>query len=444
MARASTNRVAIYARVSTDSKGQDPENQLMQLRAWCNRIGYVVVHEYVDHESGAKGADQRKQFGRLFADAARREFDMVLVWALDRFTRNGMAATVVDLQRLNSYGVSFHSYSEPHLSTDNELVRDVLLAVLASLAKLEREKISQRTKAGLELSRSEPTRYHKISYDGATIERLFVDLFLEAHAQVPHQIILDLDATDDPLHGHQEGRFFHGYYDCYCYLPLYVFCGRHLLAAKLRPADIDGSAGAIEEAARLIAQIRGRWPEVRILLRADSGFARDPLMAWCENNGIDYLFGLAKNGRLVGEIESELASAAEISRMSGRPARRFKDFAWRTLDSWCRERRVVAKAEWTGGEANPRFIVTSLSRDEHESRHLYEKLYCARGDMENRIKECQLDLFSDRTSAKTMRANQLRLWFASMAYVLICALRCIALAHTQFARATCATIPSSC
>ena len=173
MATASTNRVAIYARVSTDNKGRDPENQLLQLRAWCNRIGYVVVREYVDHESGAKGADQRKQFGRLFADAARREFDMVLVWALDRFTRNGMAATVVDLQRLNSYGVSFHSYSEPHLSTDNELVRDVLLAVLASLAKLEREKISQRTKAGLELSRSEPTRYHKISYDGATIERLF-------------------------------------------------------------------------------------------------------------------------------------------------------------------------------------------------------------------------------------------------------------------------------
>ena len=209
---------------------------------------------------------------------------------------------------------------------------------------------------------------------------------LEAHAQAPQQIILDLDATDDPLHGHQEGRFFHGYYDCYCYLPLYVFCGRHLLAAKLRPANIDGSAGAIEEAARLIAQIRGRWPEVRILLRADSGFARDPLMAWCENNGIDYLFGLAKSGRLVGEIESELATAAEISRMSGRPARRFKDFAWRTLDSWSCERRVVAKAEWTGGEANPRFVVTSLSRDEHEGRHLYEKLYCARGDMENRIK----------------------------------------------------------
>src|SRR6202048_3420060 len=326
----------------------------------------------------------------------------------------------------------------------DQLRHDPVMAVLGG--KLEAKRSDCAPLAGkstlnrLELSRGEPSRYHKISYDAALIEAVFVDVFLDAHPAPPSQIILDLDATDDPLHGHQEGRFFHGYYDCYCYLPLYVFCGRHLLAAKLRPANIDGRAGAIEEAARLISQIRGRWPEVRILLRADSGFARDPLMAWCENNGIDYLFGLAKNGRLVGEIESELASAAEISRMSGRPARRFKDFAWRTLDSWCRERRVVAKAEWTGGEANPRFIVTSLSRDEHESRHLYEKLYCARGDMENRIKECQLDLFSDRTSAKTMRANQLRLRFPSMPYVLIAALHCITLPHPKSPRATCATI----
>jgi len=250
----------------------------------------------------------------------------------------------------------------------------------------------------------------------------------------------DLDATDDPLHGHQEGRFFHGYYDCYCYLPLYVFCGQHLLAAKLRPANIDGSAGAIEEMARIVAQIRERWPTVRILLRGDSGFAREALMAWCENNAVDYLFGLARNTRLVAEIEAELATAAELSQKSGTPARRFKDFTWTTRESWSRERRVVAKAEWTGGEANPRFVVTSLSREEHEGRHLYEKLYCARGDMENRIKECQLDLFADRTSSRTMRSNQLRLWFASMAYVLVCALRRIALVHTQFARATCGNI----
>jgi Transposase DDE domain group 1 len=292
----------------------------------------------------------------------------------------------------------------------------------------------------LELSRQEPTRYHKISYDTAGIEALFVDLFVDTHAAPPAQITLDLDATDDPLHGQQEGRFFHGYYDSYCYLPLYVFCGRHLLAAKLRPANIDASAGSVEEIARIVGQIRQRWPKVRILLRADSGFAREALMAWCEKNGVDFLLGLAKNHRLVGEIEGELAAAQKQSQRTGKSARRFKDLAWRTRNSWSRERRVVAKAEWTGGEANPRFVVTSLAREEHQARHLYEKLYCARGEMENRIKECQLDLYADRTSAHTMRANQLRLWFASMAYVLICALRRIGLRHTQFARAACGTI----
>ena len=163
-------------------------------------------------------------------------------------------------------------------------------------------------------------------------------------------------------------------------------------------------------------------------------------MAWCENNGVDFLFGLAKNARLNAEIETELAAAREQSQNTGKPVRRFKDFTWRTRKSWSRERRVVAKAEWTGGEANPRFVVTSLAREEHEARHLYKKLYCARGEMENRIKECQLDLYADRTSAYTMRANQLRLWFAAIAYVLVCALRRIGLAHTQFACACCGTI----
>jgi hypothetical protein len=326
----------------------------------------------------------------------------------------------------------------------DELRHDPVLAILAGKLAARRSDCAplagKSTLNRLELSRAEPSRYHKISYDESKIEGLFVDLFLDAHAAPPPQIILDLDATDDPLHGHQEGRFFHGYYDNYCYLPLYVFCGRHLLAAKLRPSNIDGSAGSIEEAARIVARIRQRWPKVRILLRADSGFTREPLMAWCENNGVDFLFGLARNRRLVGEIEAELAEAAELSQTSGKPARRFKDFLWSTRDSWSRQRRVVAKAEWTQGEANPRFLVTSLSREEHEARHLYEKVYCARGEMENRIKECQLDLFADRTSAKTMRANQLRLFFASMAYVLLGALRRIALPHTQFARASCGTI----
>ena len=256
----------------------------------------------------------------------------------------------------------------------------------------------------------------------------------------PGRSSLDLDATDDPLHGHQEGRFFHGYYDCYCYLPLYVFCGRHLLAAKLRPSNIDGSAGSVEEVARIVAQIRTRWPRTRILLRADSGFCREALMAWCEANRVDFVFGLARNPRLVAEIAVELLQAEAEAGATGKPARRFKDFRYATLDSWSRRRRVIGKAEWTEGEANPRFIVTSLSKAETNSRFLYEKVYCARGEMENRIKECQGDLFADRTSTATMRANQLRLWLASFAYVLLCAVRRVGLAHTQFAEATCGTI----
>jgi Transposase DDE domain group 1 len=267
-----------------------------------------------------------------------------------------------------------------------------------------------------------------------------VDLFLESQERPPSQIILDLDATDDPVHGEQEGRFFHGYYDCYCYLPLYIFCGRHLLASKLRKASLDAADGALKEVARIVAQIRSRWPNVRILLRADSGFARDDLMAWCEANDVGYVFGLAKNDRLIPEIKDELARAEAESRRTGKPARRFKDFKWRTVRSWSCERRVVAKAEWTKGEANPRFVVTSLKRSECKARYLYEKVYCARGEMENRIKECQLDLYADRTSTETMQANQLRLWFASMAYILLCALRRIGLPQTRFERATCGTI----
>ena len=330
------------------------------------------------------------------------------------------------------------------LNDHDELRHDPLMAVLSGKLAARRQDCApvagKSTLNRLELSREEPSRYHKIGYDAAAIEALPVRLFLEAHKRPPERIILDLDATDDPLHGHQEGRFFHGYYDCYCYLPLYVFCGRHLLAAKLRRADIDASAGSVEEVARIVRQIRARWPFVRIVLRADSGFARETLMAWCEQNRVDYLFGLARNARLVAMIEEELAAARAAAEKTGRPARRFKDFQWSTLDSWSQERRVVAKAEWTQGEANPRFVVTSLKRSEAAARQLYEDIYCARGDMENRIKECQLDLYADRTSAQTMRANQLRLWFASMAYVLICALRRIGLAETTFADATCGTI----
>ncbi|SRR5579871_151340 len=328
------------------------------------------------------------------------------------------------------------------LNDHDELRHDPVMAVLAG--KLEAGRANCAPVAGkstlnrLELSQAETTRYHKIGHDAAAIESLFVTFFLEAHKRPPAEIILDLDATDDPLHGHQEGRFFHGYYDCYCYLPLYVVCGRHLLAAKLRPANIDAAAGAVEEIARIVAQIRAHWPHTRIRLRADSGFARDALMGWCEANAVDYIFGLARNVRLAGAIAAELAEAQEESQQTGKPARRFKDFTWSTRKSWSRERRVIAKAEWTKGEANPRFIVTSLS--EGNGRHLYEDIYCARGEMENRIKECQIDLFADRTSTRTMAANQLRLWFASMAYVLVEGTRRIALQATDLADATCGTI----
>jgi hypothetical protein len=226
----------------------------------------------------------------------------------------------------------------------------------------------------LELSRLEPTRYHKISHNPIAIKRLLVDLFLEAHERAPSEIILDLDATDDPVHGEQEGRFFHGYYDCYCYLPLYVFCGRHLLDAKLRRASLDAADGAIEAVARIVAQVRRRWPQVRILVRANSGFARDDLMAWCEENGVHFLLGLAQNERLNAMIAGELAQAEAKSRRTGKPARYFEDFRWQTRRSWSSERRVIAKAEFTGEEANPRFVVTSLKRNECKPKYLYEKL----------------------------------------------------------------------
>jgi hypothetical protein len=328
------------------------------------------------------------------------------------------------------------------LNDHDELRRDPVMAVLAG--KLEAGRANCAPVAGkstlnrLELSRETATRYHKIAADPNAIESLFVTLFLEAYKTPPEEIILDIDATDDPLHGHQEGRFFHGYYDGYCYLPLYVFCGRHLLAAKLRPANIDAAAGAVEQMARIVTQIRARWPHTRIILRADSGFAREALMGWCEANGIDYIFGLARNARLKDTIAAELGEAQQESQQTGKPARRFKDFTWSTLKSWSRERRVIAKAEWTRGEENPRFIVTTLT--EGDGRHLYEDIYCARGEMENRIKECQIDLFADRTSTATMAANQLRLWFASMAYVLIEGTRRLALQATDLANATCGTI----
>ena len=331
------------------------------------------------------------------------------------------------------------------LNDHDQLRHDPVLALLSNRLEAKREDCAalagKSTLNRLEHAPSgTPGRYHKISHDAEAIESLFVDLFLDAHAGAPKRIVLDLDATDDLLHGNQEGWFYHGYYGGYCYLPLYITCGRHLLAAKLRPANIDGAAGAVEEVERIVARVRARWGEIEILLRADPGFARDEIMAWCEANGVDYLFGLAKNSRLKASIAREAAMAKAEHERTGEPARRFADFTYRTRKSWSAARRVVGKAEPLPRGANPRFVVTSLTADQIDARVLYEELYCARGVMENRIKECQLDLFADRTSTATMCANQLRLWFAPLAYVLIDHLRRLALAGTALANATAGSI----
>jgi hypothetical protein len=284
------------------------------------------------------------------------------------------------------------------------------------------------------------SRYKKITCNTREVERLLVTLFLQAHRAPPARIVLDLDATDDPIHGHQLGRFFHGYYKNYCYLPLYIFCGDHLLCARLRPADIDASAGALKQLQRIVAQIREAWPKVEITIRGDSGFCRDPILSWCEANGVDYLFGLAQNKRLLALITAEQEQARQEFERTTEPARVFAELRYRTLDSWSCERRVVAKAEHLAKGANPRFVVTSLAVEDRTAKGLYEEDYCGRGEAENRIKEQQLHLFADRTSAATMRANQIRLFFSSIAYVLMNALRRLGLAGTDLAEAQCQTI----
>lgn len=295
----------------------------------------------------------------------------------------------------------------------------------------------------LELTPADATadsRYRKIVYDPEKVADLFVELFLDAHPKRPKEIVLDLDSTDDLIHGTQEGRFFHGYYGNYCYLPLYIFVGDFLLCAKLRKSDIDGSAGSLDEVKRIVARIKKRWPKTKFVLRADSGFARDEIMTWCEANEVDFIFGLAKNARLEKMIVAELETVKQEAAKTGAAARMFRELRYRTLDSWSCERRVVAKAEHLGDKSNPRFVVSSFPPERHDARSLYEDVYCARGDMENRIKEQQLDMFADRTSAHTMRANQLRLWFASIAYVLMNLLRHFGLRGTELERAQVGTI----
>lgn len=364
---------------------------------------------------------------------------------------NSMEHTVEELIGQRIYGLAL-GYED--LNDHDQLRHDPLMAVLVDKPDPEgkerrRERDRGKACAGrntlnrLELTPAdadENQRYKKIVMDESAVDRVLVELFVQGEGQAPEQIVLDLDATDDPVHGQQEGRFFHGYYNEYCYLPLYIFCGEYLLCARLRPSNIDASAGALEEIERIVAQIRQVWPEVQIILRGDSGFCRDQIMAWCEANGVEYVLGLAKNKRLVAAIGGQLQQAKRDFEQTGKAARVFQELEYRTRKSWSRKRRVVAKAEHLEKGSNPRFVVTSLAAERMEGRALYEDLYCARGDMENRIKEQQLCLFADRTSTAYLRSNQIRLYFSSFAYLLMQALRRFGLAGTEMARAQCDTI----
>jgi hypothetical protein len=360
--------------------------------------------------------------------------------------------TVVELVSQRIYGLAL-GYED--LNDHDDLRRDPLFAVLVGKEDPEGEKRARAQDHGkaaagkstlnrLELTPGEPTkeelRYKKIIMNSEQLDRLFVDVFLQAHVEAPEEIVLDVDATDDPLHGNQEGRFFHGYYMNYCYLPLYIFCGEFLLCARLRPSNIDASEGTIEELERIIEQIRTGWPGVKIIVRGDSGFCRDNIMTWCEAHGIDYVLGFAKNERLKAMIAEELHQAQQQYEETKAASRVFKDLRYQTRESWTRERRVAAKAEHLDKGSNPRFIVSSIEVERMDARTLYEELYCGRGDMENRIKEQQLWLFADRTSAGKMRANQIRLYFSSAAYLLMQALRRLGLQSTQMATAQCNTI----
>ena len=359
--------------------------------------------------------------------------------------------TVEELLGQRLFGMSL-GYED--LNDHDQLRGDPMLAVAVNKADplgLNRRQEADKGKAlagkstlnRLELSKSEgPDKYKKILMHEEKIDAWMVRAFIDAYESAPDEIVLDLDTTDDLIHGNQEGRFFHGYYGNYCYLPLYIFSGEHLLCARLRRSNIDGAEGAVKELRRIVGQIRQAWPAVKIIIRADSGFCREDLMSWCEDekNPVDYVLGLAKNERLKKEIVEEMKQAEAQFQQTQEPSRVFKEFRYQTLTSWSRERRVIGKAEYMEKGANPRFVVTSLSAERIDARTLYEDFYCARGDMENRIKEQQLDMFADRTSAATMRANQLRLYLSSAAYILMHALRRLGLKDTELARAQCQTI----
>jgi hypothetical protein len=329
------------------------------------------------------------------------------------------------------------------LNDHEQLRTDPVFGILSGREDLTEPLAGKSTLNRMELGTGTPDRYKKITFWKEAVDELLVTVFLESYPSAPAEIVLDVDTTDLPLHGKQEGRFFHGYYDHYCYLPLYVFCGEHVLCARLREANHDASFGCRQEIQRIVAQVRAAWPAVKIILRGDSGFCRNELLSWCEDNGVDYVFGLARNQRLRRIVGRQMQEAAQLWHQTGQPARVFTEFEYCTKKTkkggWDRERQVVAKAEHIDGKENPRFVVTSLTSGEWNGRRLYEELYCARGDMENRIKE-QFSLFADRVSAETIRANQMRLYLSAMAYILVSGLRRLGLKGTELAQAQVSTI----
>ena len=356
---------------------------------------------------------------------------------IDGRSQERVAHTVLTMVSQRVYGLAL-GYED--LNDHDQLRNDPMFGLLSGKKDPSEALAGKSTLNRLELGTGIGDRYKKITFWRDSVDELLVNIFLEAHSQAPERIVLDIDTTDMELHGNQEARFFHGYYDHYCYLPLYVFCGDHVLSARLQEASKDAASGSVTEIKRIVEQIRKSWPEVKITVRGDSGFCRDTLISWCEENEVDFLIGLARNTVLLGKIEGELNQARQQWEETQKPARVFAEFMYETKSgSWSKPRRVVAKAEHIDGKQNPRFIVTSLSAEQWPAQKLYEQDYCGRGDMENRIKE-QFSLFADRVSAETMRANQMRVYFSVIAYVLVSALRRLGLKGTELATAQVSTI----
>jgi len=376
--------------------------------------------------------------GALLLRQADRKINLLDRVASCFTDRRSPALVEHQLQEMLSQRIYGLALGYEDLNDHEQLRHDPLMAVLAGRRKLEEPLAGKSTLNRLELPGGSK-RYHKIDYAPEKIDALLCDLFIESHTEAPEQIVLDLDATDIPLYGHQPERFFHGYYDSYCYLPLYIFAGDQLLGARLRPSNVDGAAGALNEVRGIVAQLRAKWPKVRIVLRGDSGFCREELMGWCEANQVHFLFGLARNSRLQNIVGKQMHEAKLLHAETGKAARVFTEFNYQTHKSWARARRVVAKAEYLDKGENPRFIVTSLGADEWAARELYEKFYCQRGEMENRIKE-QMCLFAYRLSTEEMKGNQLRLYLSALAYTLVEALRRLALKGTEWAEAQVDTI----